>query len=50
MTREGGVHLELYEKDWVRLPLEKAYNVRELGGYPAAGGQTAYQDVYKRQV
>lgn len=34
--------MELYEKDWVRLPLEKAYNVRELGGYPAAGGQTAY--------
>lgn len=32
-----------YEKNWVRLPLEQAYNVRELGGYPVAGGgQTAY--------
>lgn len=30
-------------KDWVRLPLEHAYNVRELGGYPVqGGGQTAY--------
>lgn len=32
-----------YEKNWVRLPLERAHNVRELGGYPVAGGgQTAY--------
>ena len=32
-----------YELDWVRLPLEGAHNVRELGGYPVAGGgQTHY--------
>ncbi len=32
-----------YERNWVRLPLEKAYNVREIGGYPLKdGGQTAY--------
>lgn len=32
-----------YELDWVRLPLEGAHNVRELGGYPVAGGgQTRY--------
>lgn len=30
-------------KHWVRLPLENAHNVRELGGYPVkGGGQTAY--------
>lgn len=29
--------------DWVRLPLEGAHNVRELGGYPVSGGgQTRY--------
>lgn len=34
---------EPYELDWVRLPLEEAHNVRELGGYPVAGGgQTHY--------
>lgn len=32
-----------YELDWNRLPLEGAHNVRELGGYPVAGGgQTRY--------
>ena len=32
-----------YEKNWVRLPLVFASNVRELGGYPVEeGGQTAY--------
>lgn len=32
-----------YEKNWARLPLEGADNVRELGGYPVAGGgQTRY--------
>ena len=31
-----------YEKNWVRLPLVFASNVRELGGYPV-------EDVYKRQ-
>ena len=31
------------QKNWVRLPLEMAHNVRELGGYPVqGGGQTAY--------
>lgn len=31
------------QKHWVRLPLENAHNVRELGGYPVkGGGQTAY--------
>ena len=31
------------EKNWVRLPLSGANNVRELGGYPVGGGgQTAY--------
>lgn len=30
-------------KNWVRLPLQNAHNVRELGGYPVVnGGQTAY--------
>lgn len=34
---------EPYELDWVRLPLEAAHNVRELGGYPVSGGgQTRY--------
>lgn len=28
-----------WERDWVRLPLEGAHNVRELGGYPAADGR-----------
>ncbi len=27
---------------WVRLPIKNAFNVRELGGYPVNGGQTAY--------
>ena len=27
-----------YEKNWVRLPLKNAINVRELGGYPVKGG------------
>ncbi len=32
------------EQSWVRLPLENAYNVRELGGVPlAGGGQTAWR-------
>ena len=32
-----------YEKNWVRLPLQNAYNVRELGGYPTLdGNQTVY--------
>ncbi|MBR2683828.1 MAG: tyrosine-protein phosphatase [Atopobiaceae bacterium] len=32
-----------HELNWVRLPLEGAHNVRELGGYPVAGGiQTQY--------
>lgn len=32
-----------YEKNWVRLPLQNAHNVRELGGYPVkGGGQTVY--------
>ncbi|MBQ9058819.1 MAG: tyrosine-protein phosphatase [Atopobiaceae bacterium] len=30
---------EAWEKNWVRLPLEGAYNVRELGGYPASMGR-----------
>lgn len=34
--------MQQYEMNWVRLPLEGAYNVRELGGYPVPGGQTAY--------
>lgn len=35
--------MEPHERNWVRLPLEGAYNVRELGGYPTAnGGQTKY--------
>ncbi len=35
--------MRAYEKNWVRLPLGGAANVRELGGYPATGGkQTAY--------
>jgi len=30
-------------KHWIRLPLEKAFNVRELGGIPACiGGQTSW--------
>ncbi len=32
-----------YEKNWVRLPLQNAHNVREIGGYPVKdGGQIAY--------
>lgn len=32
-----------YEKNWVRLLLQNACNVRELGGYPVKdGGQTVY--------
>lgn len=35
--------MEPHERSWVRLPLEGACNVRELGGYPVAnGGQTKY--------
>ena len=34
--------MQPYKLNWVRLPLERAYNVRELGGYPVPGGQTAY--------
>lgn len=35
--------MESFEKNWVRLPLKTATNVRELGGYPAMEGkQTAY--------
>lgn len=29
-----------YEKNWVRLPLVFASNVRELGGYPVEEGGT----------
>lgn len=33
-----------YERNWVRLPLQNASNVRELGGYPVKdGGQTVYR-------
>lgn len=33
-----------YEKNWVRLPLKNASNVREIGGYPVKdGGQTVYR-------
>ncbi len=32
------------EQNWVRLPLENAHNVRELGGVPlSGGGQTAWK-------
>lgn len=35
--------MEPYERNWVRLPLDGATNVRDLGGYPTAnGGQTAF--------
>lgn len=35
--------MEPHERCWVRLPLDGANNVRELGGYPTAnGGQTCY--------
>ncbi|MBR3318582.1 MAG: tyrosine-protein phosphatase [Atopobiaceae bacterium] len=35
--------MEPHERSWVRLPLEGAFNTRELGGYPTAnGGQTQY--------
>lgn len=35
--------MEPCERDWVRLPLRGAVNVRELGGYPTfGGGQTRY--------
>ena len=35
--------MKAYERNWVRLPLTGANNVRELGGYPVlGGGQTAY--------
>lgn len=35
-------------KPVIRLPLEKAYNVRELGGYPTTGGHTtAYQQLLR---
>ena len=30
--------MEPHEHHWVRLPLDSAYNVRELGGYPTADG------------
>lgn len=36
--------MEPYERTWVRLPLQGAVNVRELGGYPTAnGGQIQYR-------
>ena len=31
---------EAWEHSWVRLPLEGAHNVRELGGYPTASGRS----------
>ena len=35
--------MEPHEQPWVRLPLDGAFNVRELGGYPTAnGGRTCY--------
>lgn len=35
--------MEPHERNWVRLPLEGAVNVRELGGYPTPNsGQTMY--------
>lgn len=35
--------MEPHEQPWVRLPLDGAFNVRELGGYPTAnGGWTKY--------
>ncbi len=35
--------MDPYERSWVRLPLEGADNVRDLGGYPTAnGGQTLF--------
>lgn len=35
--------MEPHERNWVRLPLDGAFNVRELGGYPTANGdQTKY--------
>lgn len=35
--------MEPHERSWVRLPLDGADNVRELGGYPTAnGGQTHF--------
>lgn len=33
---------------WVRLPLEKAYNVRELGGLPAEGGRQTLWGAFLR--
>ncbi|MDO4798206.1 MAG: tyrosine-protein phosphatase [Coriobacteriales bacterium] len=30
--------MEPHEQSWVRLPLDGAFNVRELGGYPVANG------------
>lgn len=36
-------HEEPHEQCWTRLPLDGAFNVRELGGYPTAnGGQTKH--------
>lgn len=35
--------MEPHERSWVRLPLDGAFNTRELGGYPTAnGGHTQY--------
>ncbi len=35
--------MEPHEQNWVRLPLDGATNVRELGGYPTiSGGQTKF--------
>ncbi|MBR3325977.1 MAG: tyrosine-protein phosphatase [Atopobiaceae bacterium] len=35
--------MEPHEQDWLRLPLDGAVNVRELGGYPTAnGGRTRF--------
>ena len=36
--------MEPHEQCWVRLPLDGAFNVRELGGYPVLnGGQTKFR-------
>lgn len=41
--QQMGKEIMDYQKNWVRLPLQTAHNVRELGGYPVkGGGQIAY--------
>lgn len=43
MNTERKETMEPHERSWVRLPLDGAFNVRELGGYPTLnGGQTKY--------